>query len=157
MTRYMRAAALAAALLIGSTVTAGAQGGPPGGGPPGGGMRRAPDAMALLEKPLAGIDGLTDAQKDTLTKLEAAYKPKFTAMSTSMRQAMMAARESGNPPDMAAMMKMRESMTALRKEELAAARGLLTPAQHAKFDENVKAEDAEREAMRGRMGGGPPE
>ena len=59
MTRYLRAATLAAAFLIGTTVTAGAQGGPPGGGPPGGGMRRAPDAMALLEKPLAGIDGLT--------------------------------------------------------------------------------------------------
>jgi len=52
-------------------------------------------------------------------------------------------------------------MTALRKEELAAARSLLTGAQYARFDENVKAEvaeAAEREAqMRQRMGGGPPE
>lgn len=155
MTRTLRAAALTAALLIGTTMTAGAQGGPPGGGMGGGGMRRAPDAMALLEKPLAGVEGLTDAQKDTLNKLEAAYKPKFTAASTSMREAMMAARQSGNPPDMAAMMKMREGMTAMRKEELAAARALLTPAQQPKFDENVKAEDAEREQMRQRMGGPP--
>ena len=151
----MRAAALTAALLIGTSITAGAQGGPPGGGM--GGARRAPDAMALLEKPLAGIDGLTAAQKDTLTKIETTYKAKFTTTSTAMREAMMAARQAGGSPDMAAMMKMREGMTAMRKEELAAARAVLTSAQTAKFDENVKVEDAEREAMRGRMGGGPPE
>ncbi|MDZ7629834.1 MAG: hypothetical protein U5K74_00400 [Gemmatimonadaceae bacterium] len=152
----MRAAALTAALLIGTAVSAGAQGGPPGGG-----GRRAPDAMALLERPLTGVDGLTAAQKDTLSKLEAAYKVKFTASSTAMREAMMAARQAGGAPDMAAMMQMRENMMAMRKEELAAARALLTPAQHPKFDENVKAEDAEREAQRermgGRMGGRPPQ
>ena len=154
MTRSMRAAALTAALLIGTAVTAGAQGGPPGGG-----MRRAPDAMALLERPLAGVEGLTDAQKDTLTKLEAAYKVKFTVASTAQREAMMAARQAGTPPDMSAMMKMRENMTAMQKEELAAARAILTAAQHPKFDENVKAmqaEDAERAAqMRQRMGNPP--
>lgn len=152
MTRSMRAAALTVALLIGTTATAGAQGGPPGGG-----MRRAPDAMALLEKPLAGIEGLTAAQKDTLTKIETAYKAKFTASSTAMREAMMAARQAGGAPDMAAMTKMRESMTAMRTEELGLARAVLTSAQHAKFDENVKAEEAERAAMRGRMGGPPPQ
>jgi hypothetical protein len=152
MTRSMRAAALTVALLIGTTATAGAQGGPPGGG-----MRRAPDAMALLEKPLAGIDGLTDAQKDTLTKIETAYKAKFTTASTAMREAMMAARQAGGAPDMAAMTKMRESMTAMRTEELGLARAVLTSAQHPKFDENVKAEEAERAAMRGRMGGPPPQ
>ena len=152
--RTMRAAALMAALMIGSTTTVSAQGGPPGGG---GGMRRAPDAMALLEKVLTGVDGLTDAQKDTLNKVEAAYKVKFTASSTAMREAMMAARQSGGAPDMAAMMKMREGMTAMRKEELAAVRAILTAAQHPKFDENVKAEEAEREAQRGRMGGPPPQ
>jgi hypothetical protein len=152
--RTMRAAALMAALMIGSTVTAAAQGGPPGGG---GGMRRAPDAMALLEKVLTGVDGVTDAQKDTLNKVEAAYKVKFTASSTAMREAMMAARQSGGSPDMAAMMKMREGMEAMRKEELAAVRAILTSAQHPKFDENVKAEEAERAAQRSRMGGPPPE
>lgn len=155
MTRSMRAAALTAALLIGTAVTAAAQGGPPGGG-----QRRAPDAMALLERPLAGVAGLTDAQKDTLSKLEAAYKVKFTAASTAQREAMMAARQAGTPPDMSAMMKMREGMTAMQKEELVAARAILTAAQHPKFDENVKAmqaEDAERAAqMRQRMGN-PPE
>ncbi|MBC7841402.1 MAG: hypothetical protein H7099_03790 [Gemmatimonadaceae bacterium] len=154
----MRAAALTAALLIGTGVTAGAQGGPPGGGM--GGGRRAPDAMALLEKTLAGIDGLTDAQKDTLTKIETAYKSKFTASSTAMREAMMAARQGGGAPDMSAMTKMRESMAAMRKEELGFARAVLTSAQHPKFDENVKAEEAEaaeRAAqMRQRMGGNPP-
>jgi Spy/CpxP family protein refolding chaperone len=152
MTRSMRAAALTVALLIGTTATVGAQGGPPGGG-----MRRAPDAMALLEKPLAGIEGLTAAQKDTLTKIETAYKAKFTASSTAMREAMMAARQAGGAPDMAAMTKMRESMTAMRVEELGFARAVLTSAQHAKFDENVKAEEAERAAQRGRMGGPPPQ
>jgi Spy/CpxP family protein refolding chaperone len=147
-------AAVVAALLIGTTVAAGAQGGPPGGGGPGGGRRM--EQMASLEKPLTGVDGMTDAQKAALSKIEADYKTKFTEAGTAMREAMMAARASGGAPDMAAMMKMRENMTALRKEELALARAALTAAQHAKFDENVKAEEAEREAQRGRMGGPPP-
>ena len=159
MMRNMRAAALTAALLIGTTVTAGAQGGPPGGGM--GGMRRSPDAMALLEKPLAGVEGISAAQKDSLDKIETAWKEKFTTASTSMREAMMAARQSGGPPDMAAMTKMRDGMNTLRKEELTAARAVLTSAQQPKFDENVATEakeQAERDAqMRQRMGGNPPD
>ena len=154
--RNMRAAALTAALLIGTSVTAGAQGGPPGGGM--GGGRRSPDAMALLEKTLAGVDGITATQKDSLDKIESAYKAKFTTASTAMREAMMAG---GGPPDMAAMTKMREGMRAIRKEELAAVRAVLTAAQQPKFDENVATEvkeQAERDAqMRARMGGNPPE
>ena len=154
--RNMRAAALTAALLIGTSVTAGAQGGPPGGGM--GGGRRSPDAMALLEKTLAGVDGIGATQKDSLDKIETAYKAKFTTSSTAMREAMMAG---GGPPDMAAMTKMREGMRAIRKEELAAVRAVLTAAQQPKFDENVATEvkeQAERDAqMRARMGGNPPE
>ena len=154
--RNMRAAALTAALLIGTSVTAGAQGGPPGGGM--GGGRRSPDAMALLEKTLAGVDGITATQKDSLDKIETAYKAKFTTSSTAMREAMMAG---GGPPDMAAMTKMREGTRAIRKEELAAVRAVLTAAQQPKFDENVATEvkeQAERDAqMRARMGGNPPE
>lgn len=156
MIRNMRAAALTAALLIGTSVTAGAQGGPPGGGM--GGGRRSPDAMALLEKTLAGVDGITATQKDSLDKIETAYKAKFTTAGTAMREAMMAG---GGPPDMAAMTKMREGMRAIRKEELAAVRAVLTAAQQPKFDENVATEvkeQAERDAqMRARMGGNPPE
>ena len=154
--RNMRAAALTAALLIGTSVTAGAQGGPPGGSM--GGGRRSPDAMALLEKTLAGVDGITATQKDSLDKIESAYKAKFTTAGTAMREAMMAG---GGPPDMAAMTKMREGMRAIRKEELAAVRAVLTAAQQPKFDENVATEvkeQAERDAqMRARMGGNPPE
>lgn len=154
--RNMRAAALTAALLIGTSVTAGAQGGAPGGGM--GGGRRSPDAMALLEKTLAGVDGITATQKDSLDKIETAYKAKFTTSSTAMREAMMAG---GGPPDMAAMTKMREGTREIRKEELAAVRAVLTAAQQPKFDENVATEvkeQAERDAqMRARMGGNPPE
>jgi LTXXQ motif family protein len=156
MTHSMRAAVVAAALLLGSSVTASAQGGPPGGGP-GGGRRM--EQMASLERPMAGVEGVTDAQKDTLQKIEAAYKVKFTASGTAMREMMMAARQSGGPPDMAAMMKMRDEQKKMHEEELAAVRALLTPAQHPKFDENVKVlqvEDAAREAqMRERMGRPP--
>ena len=156
MIRNMRAAALTAALLIGTSVTAGAQGGPPGGGM--GGGRRSPDTMALLEKTLAGVDGITATQKDSLDKIETAYKAKFTTASTAMREAMMAG---GGPPDMAAMTKMREGTRAMRREELAAVRAVLTAAQQPKFDENVATEvkeQAERDAqMRARMGGNPPE
>ena len=160
MKRFLRATALTAALLIGTAVSANAQGGPPPGGGMGGGMRRAPDAMALLERPLAGVEGLTAAQKDTLNKIEATYKAKFTTTSTAMREAMMAARQSGGPPDMAAMGKMRDGMAAMQKEEFTLARTVLTAAQQPKFDENLKAmatEEAERNAqMRQRMGN-PPE
>lgn len=156
MMRNMRAAALTAALLIGTSVTAGAQGGPPGAGM--GGGRRSPDAMALLEKTLAGVDGITATQKDSLDKIETAYKAKFTTAGTAMREAMMAG---GGPPDMAAMTKMREGTREIRKEELAAVRAVLTAAQQPKFDENVATEvkeQAERDAqMRARMGGNPPE
>ena len=156
MMRNMRAAALTAALLIGTSVTAGAQGGPPGGSM--GGGRRSPDAMALLEKTLAGVDGITATQKDSLDKIETAYKAKFTTAGTAMREAMMAG---GGPPDMAAMTKMREGTREIRKEELAAVRAVLTAAQQPKFDENVATEvkeQTERDAqMRARMGGNPPE
>jgi hypothetical protein len=160
MKHVLRSAAMAAALMIGSTVMASAQGGPPGGGGgPGGGGRRM-DQMASLERPMAGVDGVTDAQKDTLAKIEAEYKVKFTASGTAMREMMMAARQSGGAPDMAAMGKMRADMASMRTQELALVRGLLTAAQHPKFDENVKAlmaEDAQRDAqMRARMGGGAP-
>ena len=78
-----------------------------------------------------------------------------------MREMIVAARQGGGSPDMAAMMKMREQMAGMRKEELAAARAILTSAQHPKFDENVKgiaAADSTREAqMRERMGGRPPQ
>lgn len=154
MMRSMRAAALMAALMIGSAVTAGAQGGPPGGG-----QRRAPDAMAMLEKPLAGIEGLTQVQKDSLTKIETMYREKMTTANTAMREAMMAARASGGAPDMAGMMKMREGMTAMRTEEFGLARAVLTPAQQPKWDTNVKemmAAEAEAAAqMRQRMGAPP--
>ena len=62
---------------------------------------------------------------------------------------------------MAAMMKMRDGMAALQLEEFGFARALLAPAQQPKFDENVKAmqaDEAAREAqMRQRMGGNPPQ
>jgi IS5 family transposase len=125
----------------------------------GGGRRM--DQMASLEKPLAGVEAITAQQRDTLTKLEAAYKAKMTAAGTEMREAMMAARQSGSPPDMGAMMKTREQMKAWQAEEFAAARALLTSAQQPKFDENVKAVLAEAAAQEEQMrqrrpGGGPP-
>lgn len=85
------------------------------------------------------------------SKLEAAYTVKFTVSSTAVREAMMTERQSSVAPGMGAMVQLRERMAALRKEELAAARPLFTPAQHSRFDENVKAEDADRETQRGRM------
>ena len=156
MMRHLRAAALGVALLIGTTVSVGAQSGPPGGG-----MRRAPDEMALLAKTLEGVSGITDAQASSLAALETEYKPKFITASSAMRETIVAARQGGGPPDMAVMMKMREQMAGMRREELAVARAILTSAQHGKFDENVRgiaAADSTREAqMRERMGGRPPE
>ena len=150
--RSLRALALTAALLVGATTAVEAQGGPPGG--------RRPDP-ASLERPLAGVEGITDQQRDTIGKIEANYKTKIGTLSSAMREAMMAARQAGGMPDMAAMTKTREEIAVLRKEEFAAVRAMLTSAQHGKFDENVKtmlAEEAAREEqMRQRMGGRPPQ
>lgn len=157
MQRVTRSVAALATMLVVTAGTAGAQGGPPPG--MGGGQRI--EQMASLDRPLAGVDGLTAAQKDTLQKLEAAYKTRFTEAGTAQREMMMAARQSGQMPDREAMMKAREQMRTWRTEQLAAARGVLTSAQHPKFDENVKtmqAEEAERASqMRQRMGGPPPQ
>jgi hypothetical protein len=153
--------ALAAAVATIVTLPLAAQGGPPGGGMggPGGGMQRMMQ-MASLERPLAGIDGVTDAQKASLGQVEARYRKEIGEAMAAMRDMMMAARESGTPPDMNEMRKNREAMREMRTKEWAEARALLTAAQQPKFDENTKAildEETKREAeARARMGGAPP-
>jgi hypothetical protein len=144
-----------AGLFAVATVPLAAQG---GGGGMGGGQRLG--QMASLEQPMAGVEGVTDAQKTSLTAIETKYRKELTEAAMSMRDLMMAARESGSPPDMNEMRKVREAMRAMREKELAEVRGVLTDAQRPKFDANVKAmleAEAKREAeMRARMGGAPP-
>jgi hypothetical protein len=147
------AAAVAGLLTLAPALTAQGPMGGPGGGRMGG-------MSASLERPLVGVEGLTSQQRDSLTKLEAAYKPRFDEGMEAVRDMMMAARQARTMPDMAEIAKSRDAMRELKTQQLAAARAVLTSAQHPKFDDNVKAmdeEQAQREAqMRERMGGRPP-
>lgn len=152
-----------AALLAAVTAPLAAQGAPGGGmgggmgGP--GGMQRMMQAVTL-ERPLQGIAGITDAQKAALTKIEDKMKKDLTEAAGAMRDLMMAARQSGEQPDMNEMRKTREAIVKMREQAYADARAVLTEAQRPAFDANLKAmqeEEAKRTAeMRQRMGGAPP-
>ncbi len=154
LSRFLAAAALTAAVAL----PVAAQG--PGGGMGGGNPMQRLAQMASLERPMAGVEGVTDAQKASLAKIEGKYRTELGEAAMSLRDIMMAAREAGSPPDMNEMRKVRDAMREMRTKELAEARAVLTEAQRPKFDENVKAmldEEAKREAeMRARMGGAPP-
>ncbi len=147
-----------AALFAVTTVPLAAQG--RGGGGMGGGPMQRLGQLASLDQPMAGVEGITDAQKTSLGAIETKYRKELGEAAMSLRDLMMAAREAGTPPDMGEMRKVRDVMRDLRAKELAEARGVLTDAQRPKFDANVKAmleEEAKREAeMRSRMGGAPP-
>ncbi len=171
MTLLTLASVAAATLAFGPGVAA-AQGYPGGGGMGGmGGMgRRGMDGgrpgghrqmseddtqkrfedMAALKPAFKDIK-LQDAQKDTLQKIEKAYRPQLG----DYGRALWTLLQNGADPDSAT--SLRNGARQLRDQELAEARGLLTTDQQPKFDDNVAkihADEAKRdEQMRSRMGG----
>lgn len=150
----------AAALLTAIVAPLSAQGGPPGGGMGGPGNMQRMMQMASLDRPLQNVDGITDTQKAALTKIEDRMKKDLTEAAGAIRDVMMAARQSGEQPDVNEMRKARDAMQTIRAKAHADARAVLTDAQRPTFDANLKAmqdEEARRAAeMRQRMGGAPP-
>lgn len=128
-----------------------------GGGRPGGrrqisegDMQRRFEDMAALKPALKDIK-LQDAQKDTLDKIEKAYRPQLGDYGRALYTLM----QNGADPDSAK--SLRSGARQLRDQELTEARGLLTSDQQPTFDDNVAkihADEAKRdEQMRSRMGG----
>lgn len=173
MTLLTLASVAAAALAFGPGVVA-AQGYPGGGGGMGGmgggmgrrgvgggrsgerhqmsedDMQRRFEDMAALKPALKGIK-LQDSQKDTLEKIEKAYRPQLG----DYGRAVYALMQNGGDPDSAK--SLRTSARQVRDQEFTEARGLLTTDQQPKFDDNVAkvhADEAKRdEKMGARMGG----
>lgn len=173
MTLLTLASVAAATLALGPGVVA-AQGYPGGGGGMGGmgggmgrrgmggareggrrqlsedDMQRRFENMAALKPALKDIK-LQDTQKDTLDKIEKAYRPQLGDYGRALYTLM----QNGADPDSAKAL--RTGARQLRDQELTEARGLLTTDQQPKFDDNVAkihADEAKRDEKTGsRMGG----
>jgi hypothetical protein len=108
--------------------------------------------MAALKPALKDI-GLDNTQKDTLKKLEKAYRPQLGDYGRALWTL---EQDGGADPD--SVRSIRSGAHVLRDQEFVEARGLLTADQQTKFDANVAkihADEAKREdEMRSRMGGG---
>lgn len=113
-------------------------------------MQKRFEDMAALKPALKDIK-LQDSQKDTLDKIEKAYRPQLG----DYGRAVYALVQNGTDPDSAK--SLRTSARQLRDQEFTEARSLLTTDQQPKFDDNVAkihADEAKRdEKMGSRVGG----
>jgi hypothetical protein len=131
-------------------------------GPSSAEMERRMEERASLGDAMHKVPDLTDAQKDSIRKIEKRYGDVFKSYGIAMRTQMDSARSAGGQPDFRSMAMLRMTADSTRDAEVAAARALLTSdAQRAKFDENlveIKERDAKREEemrnRRPRMPGG---
>lgn len=119
--KAIRIATLAAALCVGMTSVAAAQGAPPQGQGQGE-MRRGGGMGGMLLKDIT----LTDAQKDQIKTIREKYVPK----QMELRKAVQA---TGGPPDEATRAKMME----LQNQQSAEIRAILTADQQKTFDHNL--------------------
>ena len=134
-------------------------------GPSSAEMERRMQERASLGDAVHKIPDFTDAQKDSIKKLEKKYGDVFKSYGIAMRSQMDSARSAGGQPDFRAMSMLRLTADSTRDAEVAAARAVLTSdAQRTKFDQNlteIKERDAKREEemrkrrmmMPGGMGG----
>lgn len=142
-------------------------GGPPGigdqqqQGPSPAEMERRMQERASLGDVVHKIPDFTDAQKDSIKKLEKKYGEVFKSYGIAMRSQMDSARSAGGQPDFRAMGMLRMTADSTRDAEIAAARAVLaSDAQRTKFDQNlteIRERDAKREEemRRRRMMGQP--
>ena len=114
--KAIRIATLAAALCVGITSVAAAQGTEPPQQGRGGGMG------GMLLKDIT----LTDAQKDQVKTIREKYVPKQLELRKSVQA-------TGGPPDEAT----RAKMTELQTQQSAEIRAILTPDQQKTFDHNL--------------------
>jgi Spy/CpxP family protein refolding chaperone len=117
--KAIRIATLAAALCVGMTSVAAAQGVPPQGQ---GEMRRGGGMGGMLLKDIT----LTDAQKSQIKTIRETYMPQ----QMELRKA---AQATGGPPDEATRAKMMD----LQNKQAAEIRAILTADQQATFDKNL--------------------
>lgn len=117
--KAIRIATLAAALCVGMTSVAAAQGVPPQGQ---GEMRRGGGMGGMLLKDIT----LTDAQKNQIKTIREKYMPQ----QMELRKA---AQATGGPPDEATRAKMMD----LQNKQAADIRAILTADQQATFDKNL--------------------
>ena len=117
--KAIRIATLAAALCVGMTSVAAAQGVPPQGQ---GEMRRGGGMGGMLLKDIT----LTDAQKNQIKTIREKYMPQ----QIELRKA---AQATGGPPDEATRAKMMD----LQNKQAAEIRAILTADQQATFDKNL--------------------
>jgi Spy/CpxP family protein refolding chaperone len=117
--KAIRIATLAAALCVGMTSVAAAQGVPPQGQ---GEMRRGGGMGGMLLKDIT----LTDAQKNQIKTIREKYMPQ----QMELRKA---AQATGGPPDEATRAKMMD----LQNKQAAEIRAILTADQQATFDKNL--------------------
>ena len=114
-------------------------------------MQKRFEDMAALKPALKDI-GLDNTQKDTLDKLEKAYRPQLGDYGRALWSL---SQNDGADPD--SLKSLRTGARTLRDQEFTEARGLLTTDQQPKFDQNVAkihADEAKRDdRMRSRMGG----
>jgi hypothetical protein len=117
-------------------------------GPSSAEMEHRMEERASLGDAVHKVPDLTDAQKDSIKKIERHYGDVFKSYGIAVRAQMDSARNAGGQPDFRAMSMLRMTADSTRDVEVAAARALLTSdAQRAKFDQNL-AEIREREAKR---------
>jgi hypothetical protein len=148
----------------------GGMGGPMGGqpgigdqqqGPSSAEMERRMEERALLGDAVHKVPDLTDAQKDSIKKIEKHYGDVFKSYGIAMRSQMDSARSAGGQPDFRSVAMLRMTADSTRDAEVAVARALLTSdAQRTKFDQNlveIREREAKREAeMRNRRPQGMP-
>jgi Spy/CpxP family protein refolding chaperone len=128
--KAIRIATLAAALCVGMTSVAAAQGVPPQGQ---GEMRRGGGMGGMLLKDIT----LTDAQKDQIKTIREKYMPQ----QLELRKA---AQATGAPPDDATRAKMMD----LQNKQAAEIRAILTADQQATFDKNLAEMKSRMDARR---------
>ncbi len=114
-------------------------------------MQKHFEDMAALKPALKDI-GLDNTQKDTLDKLEKAYRPQLGDYGRALWSL---TQNGGADPD--STKSLRTGARALRDQEFTEARGLLTADQQPKFDQNVTKihsdEEKRDDQMHSRMGG----
>jgi hypothetical protein len=103
---------------------------------------------ASLERPLLGVTELTDLQRDAIELLEEKYRKLFMDEAGPIRAARTALMQNSQNFARQDVERALERMAGLRKRQLELLRGVLTPAQHVKFDENMKAMTEEEEAAK---------
>jgi len=142
------------ALILGATTVAAAQdaqppqGPPPGEHGPGGPGRERGGPGRMMERLFEGIT-LTDAQKDSIKKLNQAHADARKAQWEKNKP------DGNQRPDSATMAKFREDMMKQMVQERNEIRAVLTADQQAVFDKNVAKMEADMKArMERRKNGG---